>query len=325
MGSNKGYLITGLTRSTQAEKNMPHKKIAKWLRFEKSDGSPAYEVLDNEETETFIRKLIRYESKSGKEIRAYLLEPKENQNGTGIMVYHQHASRWHLGKSEPAGLAGDPYNQFGPALAAAGNTVICPDCIGFEDRRRIGAGIDECEETDWLQYYNGMAYRLVMGEYLITEILSDGDLALNILINHRNIKSGNVGVLGHSFGGNTVLFHAALDSRIRFACASGAACTVRTKMERETGLEMALLIPGFFKAYDMDDLVECISPRKLFLVSGKDDPYSFDAREIYEKTKIQWIKAVVPDNISHMCFGDGHEMNSEKYTAILNWMNSNIK
>jgi len=37
--------------------------------------------------------------------------------------------------------------------------------------------------------------------------------------------TGWLSTLGHSYGGNTVLFHAALDVRPGFACASGAACT----------------------------------------------------------------------------------------------------
>ena len=292
-------------------------KIAKFIGFQTSETSPTFEIISCEETRSFCRKLIRYQSVFKKEIRAYLLEPKRNISGSGILIYHQHGSQWHLGKSEPAGLAGDPHNQFGPALAAAGHTVLCPDCIGFEDRRRIGTGTVEHEETDWLQYYNGMAYRLVMGEYLLTEILFDYDRALNLLLNHKNVENGHVGTLGHSFGGNTVLFHAALDSRIYFACASGAACRVKTKIERETGLEMSLVIPGFFREYDVDDLMKCICPRRLLLVSGTDDPYSFDAGDIYERVKCCWIEAGAENAFKHISFKGGHEMDRERYETIL--------
>jgi hypothetical protein len=46
------------------------------------------------------------------------------------------------------------------------------------------------------------------------------------------------GTLGHSFGGNTVLFHAAIDARVRFACARGAACTYRRKIAAGTRIEI---------------------------------------------------------------------------------------
>ena len=304
---------------------MTGEHISKLLRFRPSITNPSYEVMGIEEADGYYRKLIKYTSSFDAEIRAYLLEPKLDPVGWGVLIYHQHASKWHIGKSEPAGLCGDPFNQFGPALASAGVTVICPDCIGFEDRRRIGEGTVECKDTDWVQYYNGMAYRLIMGDYLITEILADYDLALNILINHEFVDQGNIGALGHSFGGNTILTHAALDTRFKFACASGAACTIKTKMKRETGLEMSLIVPGFFKEFDIDDLVECIAPRKLLLTSGTDDPCSYDAPEIYEKTRYKWVLEGAPDNFKHISFDGGHDMNKERFEEIINWVTSNCK
>jgi len=302
---------------------MTKHRIAQLLAFNPTYNCPKYELLNIEETEQFYRKLIKYESTVSGEIRAYILEPKSNPNGWGVLICHQHASKWHIGKSEPAGVFGDSFNQFGPALVSEGTTVICPDCVGFEDRRRIGSGTTEHKDTDWLQYYNGMAYRLVMGDYLLTEILADYDLALNILISHELVEQGNVGALGHSFGGNTILFHAALDTRFQFVCASGSACTVRTKQERETGLEFSLLVPGFFKEFDIDSLIENIAPRKLLLTSGKHDPYSYDASEIYDKTKHKWIQSGFSDNFKHISFDGGHELDEERFKIITSWVTSN--
>ncbi|MBA3027991.1 MAG: hypothetical protein FP816_04140 [Desulfobacteraceae bacterium] len=303
---------------------MNREHISEFLRFRPSTANPSYEILGVEEVDGYFRKLIKYTSSFNAEIRAYLLEPKSNPIGWGVLVYHQHSSQWHIGKSEPAGLCGDPYNQFGPALASMGVTVICPDCIGFENRRRVGVGTVENEHTDWQQYYNGMAYRLVMGDYLITEILEDYNLALNILLNHAFVDENNVGAIGHSFGGNTILFHAAVDERLNFACASGSACTVKTKMAQETGLEMSLLIPGFFKEYDMHHLVECVVPRKLLLLSGTEDPYSYDAGEIYKKARHKWIQAGVPENFKHISFNGGHGLDKERFEAIVNWVACNL-
>jgi predicted alpha/beta superfamily hydrolase len=53
------------------------------------------------------------------------------------------------------------------------------------------------------------------------------------------LDTEEIGVLGHSYGGNTVLFHGALDERIRFACASGAACSYQYKLAHQLGIEMA--------------------------------------------------------------------------------------
>jgi cephalosporin-C deacetylase-like acetyl esterase len=70
----------------------------------------------------------------------------------------------------------------------------------------------------------------------MTTVLNDAIIAVNVLVNHSKINKDCIGVLGHSFGGNTTIFHTAVDERIKFACASGAACSFKNKMENETGI-----------------------------------------------------------------------------------------
>jgi hypothetical protein len=88
-----------------------------------------------------------------------------------------------------------------------------------------------------------MAYRLVVGDLLIRKVLEDCADGLSVL----QICSGSprLGVIGHSFGGITALFLAALDTRVAFACTSGAVGSLRQKLASGTGLEMSLVIPGF--------------------------------------------------------------------------------
>src|SRR5690606_29051719 len=58
-----------------------------------------------------------------------------NSPAPAVAVWHQHNGQWHLGKSEPAGLAGDPMHHTGVALARLGYVVLCPDALCFEDRQ----------------------------------------------------------------------------------------------------------------------------------------------------------------------------------------------
>ncbi|GAG89685.1 unnamed protein product, partial [marine sediment metagenome] len=51
-----------------------------------------------------------------------------------ICVWHQHNGQYDLGKSEPAGLEGDPQHHTGAALARLGYVVLSIDAIGFEER-----------------------------------------------------------------------------------------------------------------------------------------------------------------------------------------------
>ncbi len=64
-----------------------------------------------------------------------------------IAVWHQHAGEYDLGKSEPAGLAGNPMHQTGAALAKLGYVVLCPDALCFEERQdpdqKLSGGVYE--------------------------------------------------------------------------------------------------------------------------------------------------------------------------------------
>lgn len=71
------------------------------------------------------------------------------------------------------------------------------------------------------------------------KVLEDAEVALSVLTGLDAVDPSRIGVLGHSYGGNTVLFQAALDERVRYARTSGAACSFRTKVREGTGIELA--------------------------------------------------------------------------------------
>ena len=51
-------------------------------------------------------------------------------------------------------------------------------------------------------------------------------------------------------------------------------------MINNIGIEMASVIPNFHGKYDIYDLVSCIAPRQMLIVSAEDDKYSKDASYI---------------------------------------------
>jgi hypothetical protein len=125
-----------------------------------------------------------------------------------------------------------------------------------------------------------------------------------------------IGVVGHSYGGNTTLFHAALDERVRFACASGAACTYRRRMADRTGIELAQIVPGIAELADIDDVAALIAPRPLLLVSAPDDVYSADAHEIERAI----APLFPPGALRHARFGGGHALTPERFELIVDWV-----
>jgi len=299
--------------------------IKSFLRWREPEPVGAPEVLEEVREEGFTRKLISFGTSDGDRIESFLFEPLASHAGAAVVALHQHNSEWAVGKSEVAGLVGDPRQAFGPVLARAGLAVLAPDAIGFESRRTppghgnalAPSALQACGNADdWLQYYNHAMHRLVHGELLMTKVLTDVASAVTAV--QHLLGSGRVGVLGHSYGGNVALFAAALDTRIAFACSSGAACSFRHKIETGTALEMALVIPGFATRFDLDDLIRCIAPRSLLVVSSDGDPFAADATALVERARPVFVE--FGGDLQHLRQGYGHALDAGRFRAIVEWL-----
>ena len=274
-----------------------------------------YEVCESVQEEGYTRQLISYVS-DGDKVSAYLLLPDKLEKNPAILINHQHNREHHLGKSEVCGLAGNPLQAFGPELAKKGFVVLAPDSICFEERRKDPS----VEGFDFWQHFHEMTYRVITGEFLMKKVLTDAMNGVSLLRGLPFVDAERIGTLGHSYGGNTVLFLAALDERISFACASGSACTFEYRMKYGTGIEMASVIPNFHGKYDIDDLVALTAPRKLLLVSSDEDKYSMDAPEIVEKAGKRYAELGVSENLEHKRYSGGHGLTEERFEDIIDWI-----
>jgi dienelactone hydrolase len=288
-------------------------------------------VHDAFQGEGFSRKVVSYKS-DGELIQAFLFEPRpEHQRGIAAVVLHQHNSQWHIGKNEIAGLAGDPLQAFGPALAREGIAVLTFDAVGFESRRgaTFNDGMDRglapqlnpnsgSTPGDWLQYYNHAMHRLARGELLMRKALVDVANATSALRALTGIS--NTGVVGHSYGGNVALFSAALDTRVSFAVSSGAVCSYKYKLAHGTGLEMALVIPGFATRFDFEHLLQCVAPRSLLVVSSDDDPFSADADELVASARHAFQHYNAADRLRHLRTPGPHVLDQRRFDAIVEWV-----
>jgi len=295
--------------------NQLRQEITRYLNFRIP--APAAQFITHESVreEGYSRLRISYIGDEGDEIPAYLLQPDGNGPFGGVLVHHQHHGQRHFGKSEVCGLVGDPLQAFGPALARQGFIVLAPDSICFEDRRKNREGREPDVEWDGAQHYNEMCYRLLRGDTLMRKVLSDSAQGISVLRSHPLVDPNQLGILGHSYGGNTVLFHGALDERIRFACSSGAACSYKYKVEHDIGIEMAEVIPGFAAHFDVPDLLACFTPRQLLIVSATEDVFSKDADKVVGAV----MKKHPTGQIEHKRYNGDHAMTHGRFDDIMQW------
>lgn len=274
-------------------------------------GPVGFERRDLREADGFIRERIEYCGLEGDVIPAFLFTPTDRQTLGAVLVFHQHNGEFHFGKSEVAGDVGDRYQAFGPALARRGLVVLAPDAITFEDRRGAIQGV-EPEYRDWVRHYNAMAYRLLDGDTLMRKCLDDAQRALSVLRDVAAVDERLVGVAGHSYGGYTALYHAAVDARCRFACISGAVCSFETRRREDTGITLFEAVPGLARQIDTHDVLSAIGPRPTLVVSGTEDKYSRDADRV--------VARVAGEFITERRVNRGHALDEERFDAIVEWI-----
>lgn len=259
----------------------------------------------------YTRERIEYTGLEGDVIPAFLFMPKQGKPMGGVVVFHQHNGEFHFGKSEVAGEVGDPFQAFGPALARRGLVVLAPDALTFEDRRGAVQGVAP-DTYDWLQHYNALCYRLLQGDSLMRKGLDDAQRALSVLLQLAPVDESQVGIAGHSYGGYTALYHAALDTRCRFACISGAVCSFETRRRAGTGITLFETVPGLALDLDTHDVLAAIAPRPTLVVSGSEDKYSRDADAVVARAGGR--------HITELRVARGHALERERFEAMVEWV-----
>jgi dienelactone hydrolase len=259
----------------------------------------------------YDRERVEYRGLEDDVIPAFLFTPRGRDMLGAVVVFHQHNGQFHFGKSEVAGDVGDPFQAFGPALARRGVAVLAPDAITFEDRRAWVRGV-EPDFYDWLQHYNAMSYRMLDGDVLMRKCLDDAQRAVSVLLAATGMDERKVGVAGHSYGGYTSLYHAAVDTRCRYACISGAVCSFERRRREGTGITLFETVPGLARDIDTHDVLAAIAPRPTMVVSGTEDKYSRDADAV--------VARVGGDFITELRVDRGHALDAERFDAIVEWI-----
>jgi len=132
-------------------------------------------------------------------IKCFVLVPKHiDRTVPAIFAHHQHASQFHLGKSEVVGLEGDPNQAYASELAERGYVVIAPDALGFEER-------NWSNPHGYAEYFE-LATRLVQGKTLLSNCLHDISVALDYLMTRSEIDPLRIGFIGHSYGGKMAIW-----------------------------------------------------------------------------------------------------------------------
>jgi dienelactone hydrolase len=225
------------------------------------------EVHETKQAEGYRLELVSYEVEPGDRVRAYVLIPDgigAAHRAPAVAVWHQHNGEWHLGKSEPAGLAGNPMHHTGVALAKEGYVVLCPDALCFEERQSPHLKGGDFERFEFLR-------SVVAGKSMAWKNILDMRRAVDYLAARPEVLPERMGCYGHSMGSTHTWLVGPWEPRLK--CLVGNCCLPTYAAIHRTHILHCFpnFIPGWFRHGDTPDIAGMIAPRALHLNFGSED------------------------------------------------------
>jgi hypothetical protein len=196
-----------------------------------------------------------------------------------IAVWHQHNGEWHLGKSEPAGLAGNRMHHTGVTLAKLGYVALCPDALCFEERQDPSGQLQggNYERFEFLR-------SVVAGKSMAWKNILDMRRAIDYLVSRPEVKADAIGCYGHSMGSTHAWLVGPWEPRLK--CVVGNCCLPTYAAIHRTKILHCFpnFIPGLYEFGDTPDIAALIAPRALHLNFGETDGGS-PIEEVHEGLK----------------------------------------
>ncbi len=267
---------------------------------------------------------VLYDAEPGDSIPALLLVPDgvdARHPAPGVAVWHQHAGQYHLGKSEPAGLAGDPMHHTGAALAREGYVVLCPDALCFEERRDDKLEGREYERFEFLRY-------VVKGQCLAWKNILDMKRAVDYLQSRPEVRGDRLGCYGHSMGSTHTWLVGPWEERLTCLVANCCLPTYAGIHRERLRHCFPNFIPGLFAFGDTPDVAALIAPRALHMNFGAQDAGSpiDEVRRAMPRIRQAYDELGAGDCFSYYIEEDsGHVLSDEMWRRAKEWFAEHLR
>lgn len=227
---------------------------------------------------------VTLQSLPDRRVHAWLARPLHPQGKVGgVLALHGH------GGTGQQMVLGQGLYWYGRAAAEMGYALIAPD-IGQHD----------LQHTNWC---------------LMGERVWDALCCLDYLAARPEVDPGRLAVAGLSLGGETTMYVAALDQRLKAACSSGWLTTVENM---KNGHCPCWNFPGLEANFDFADIFACIAPRRLVCEVGQQEraPGGFPvsiARGAFAQIKAAYGVFKAEQNLALTVHPAGHVFNGQDF------------
>lgn len=273
-------------------------------------------VVERVEEPALIRERVWFWSEAHEPVGAFLFIPKGRVlPAPAAICLHQHNGEFAIGKSEAAGLRGNPDLAHARDLALRGYVTLALDFKGFEER-----GDPVLEGQRFERYLATRA--LVEGDTLQRRHLWDMMRGVDYLHERPEVDTRRIGCIGHSLGGQEAFFLMATDPRVRVGVPHCGVGTVRSFFEDRITHNPAWYLPGYLALGDTPALVELIVPRPLYLIAGTHDRL-FPVRGVQavaDRARERYAALGHADAFAFTLFAGGHEFLPENRALAYAWL-----
>jgi hypothetical protein len=216
-------------------------------------------------------------------VHVWLAIPDQVPEGglPGILALHGHG-----GTAEQI-VRGEGIYWYGKAFAQQGYAVASLDL-----------GQHELQHEDWS---------------LMGERVWDALVCLDYFCSRPEVNSNRIGTAGLSLGGESVMYVAALDERIKVAVSSGWLTTIANM---KNGHCPCWNFPGLEEHFDFSDIFSCVAPRPLVMQIGRQEkaPGGFPleiAQEAFKEIQKAYKVFDAEQNCLLQAHDEGHVLKGE--------------
>ena len=162
---------------------------------------------------------------------------------------------------------------------------------------------------------------LLKGSTIQAKTLHDLCCAIDVLFSLEYVDKNNIGVIGHSLGGQEVIYLQWYDKRIKVGVSSCGASQIKSIIDSNLLHSFYLYIPNMLKYCDIDYFINDITyDRKLLILNGKEDQRHCPIDGI---KKIEDL--VINDNFKSIIFDGGHEFNDNCKNIAYQYLDNILK